>query len=662
MDRARRAGLTALIVVVIVASLGGSGGAARSGGGRRLAAIDARRVGGADRRRVGIRRVRRARQPGSGAGRPGWPRGGLRDVLGLHDHAQGDLGEPDDPGSGQADPRGERAPASTQPWPTRRTPAGSPRPAAPSRSGSSAGRPSTRSAGAMRRTRFVEGTAAPAPPAGSSLERAPGRSGRQRDGHERQRSRTGSCRPRPRRRDLGRRPVPGPGPSATPIGHAESDADADAGADANRDSDADGDADPDRRRPPRHRLRRHATADGHAGADAHGHAADPPASGRPTPTPTPDSDPDAEPRPPIAEARGLAGRHGGHDPGRADDRARSTRIGSWRVRPGRDGRHRALPRCSGRPARGRPGRRSSVDGILDSRYAAADAPHRRGSRSWSARSPASRRPVESSTGAAGEPLEGMRIQVTGTIVGAPDELADGLGITIDDGIGPGPRRSSPRTPLAGREPAAGMVATRHRAARPARQLRDRLERLPDPRHARRRARHRRRRRHPRRRPLPPSPTPTASADADGPRSRPRHRRIHQRPARRLTHRRTRRPHRPRLRRRPPRSTAIAVVRGLPIGSKARTTGVVVAEAGRLGTPTAAGHRRCDSRPGRPPARRRRHVRSRDDCSRWRERWPRRMDSSRSGRRRAPSESSGPARSDPDRVADAGSPRRPKAAS
>jgi hypothetical protein len=44
-------------------------------------------------------------------------------------------------------------------------------------------------------------------------------------------------------------------------------------------------------------------------------------------------------------------------------------------------------------------------------------------------------PVQIVTGTATEALEGTRVSVTGTVMGAPDALADGLGITIDDGSG-----------------------------------------------------------------------------------------------------------------------------------------------------------------------------------------------------------------------------------
>jgi hypothetical protein len=62
------------------------------------------------------------------------------------------------------------------------------------------------------------------------------------------------------------------------------------------------------------------------------------------------------------------------------------------------------------------------------------------------------------TGAATEALEGVRVAVTGIVVGVPDQLTDGLGVTVDDGSGPvrtviGPDAAS------GQTIASGMTAT-----------------------------------------------------------------------------------------------------------------------------------------------------------------------------------------------------------
>ncbi len=44
-------------------------------------------------------------------------------------------------------------------------------------------------------------------------------------------------------------------------------------------------------------------------------------------------------------------------------------------------------------------------------------------------------PLEVQTGAASEPLEGMRLQLTGTVTETPSALSDGLGLMINDGSG-----------------------------------------------------------------------------------------------------------------------------------------------------------------------------------------------------------------------------------
>ncbi len=45
-------------------------------------------------------------------------------------------------------------------------------------------------------------------------------------------------------------------------------------------------------------------------------------------------------------------------------------------------------------------------------------------------------PLVVPTGMAAEPLEGRRLELRGTVTGAPSSLADGLGLTVDDGTGP----------------------------------------------------------------------------------------------------------------------------------------------------------------------------------------------------------------------------------
>ena len=96
MDRAR-SGLTVFV---------GRSSSSRSAGGRRrqlpsismvaaavgVAAVDARPERGPDGWSLGVGRVRRDREPGTGSRGPRRPRGGVRDVLGLDRDAQGDLG------------------------------------------------------------------------------------------------------------------------------------------------------------------------------------------------------------------------------------------------------------------------------------------------------------------------------------------------------------------------------------------------------------------------------------------------------------------------------------------------------------------------------------------------------------------------------------------
>ena len=62
------------------------------------------------------------------------------------------------------------------------------------------------------------------------------------------------------------------------------------------------------------------------------------------------------------------------------------------------------------------------------------------------------------TGAAGEADEGRRVFAIGTVVGSPDQLADGLAITIDDGSGPLRTVIGPDA-LGGQAIASGMLAT-----------------------------------------------------------------------------------------------------------------------------------------------------------------------------------------------------------
>ena len=179
MARARRAdGLPRSCVLVLVAAArcrpAAMAPASVAGRRRRLAGLDARRLRGPDGRRLGVGRVRRARQPGRRAGRPAGSRGRVRDVVRLDRDAQGDLVGIDDPRAGPAPAHRERRRDPRRRRPTRRIRAGSRRPAAPSCCGVVGGTAIDAVGWGDATNAFVEGTAAPAPPAGSSLERLPG--------------------------------------------------------------------------------------------------------------------------------------------------------------------------------------------------------------------------------------------------------------------------------------------------------------------------------------------------------------------------------------------------------------------------------------------------------------------------------------------------------
>ena len=66
--------------------------------------------------------------------------------------------------------------------------------------------------------------------------------------------------------------------------------------------------------------------------------------------------------------------------------------------------------------------------------------------------------VHISTGAATEVMEGVRVTVSGSVSGAPDQLTDGLGVTIDDGSGPVRTVIGPDA-AAGLTITSGMIAT-----------------------------------------------------------------------------------------------------------------------------------------------------------------------------------------------------------
>jgi len=88
------------------------------------------------------------------------------------------------------------------------------------------------------------------------------------------------------------------------------------------------------------------------------------------------------------------------------------------------------------------------------------------------------------TGTAGEPVEGLRLELGGIVTEAPSTLSDGLGLTVDDGTGP------VRLVVGAEGPRSGDPGGRRHGGRPADRSgqRDsagnRDRRLPPPCHAR----------------------------------------------------------------------------------------------------------------------------------------------------------------------------------
>ena len=178
-------------------------------------------------------------------------------------------------------------------------------------------------------------------------------------------------------------------------------------------------------------------------------------------------------------------------------------------------------------------------------------------------------PLEVQTGATFEPLEGLRLQVSGTVTESPSSLSDGLGLTVDDGSGEvrvivsvaalgdaAPARGSivvARGPLGQRDSSGtGLAGYRLNAT-----LSGELELLPAP---------------------SPSPSPTATpAPTSTPTTAPS-----------VTPAPTSIPtSSPTATSAPTESLApmtVAEARQAPVGRPVVVRGVVMAEAGRLGTP------------------------------------------------------------------------------
>ena len=168
------------------------------------------------------------------------------------------------------------------------------------------------------------------------------------------------------------------------------------------------------------------------------------------------------------------------------------------------------------------------------------------------------------TGMAGEPLEGRRLELVGVVTEAPSDLADGLGLLIDDGTGPvrviaGPAALGDLTPATGSMVVArGPLGQRDSSGTGLAGYRL-FSTLPGelavvtP---------------------PPSPTPAPTPNPTSPPS----------PAPTPTPTPASTPAPTATPTPSPAAVDIPTARALPVGSRVTVRGVVVAEAGRLGTP------------------------------------------------------------------------------
>ncbi|MEP6638570.1 MAG: lamin tail domain-containing protein [Chloroflexota bacterium] len=383
---------------------------------------------------------------------------------------------------------------------------------------------------------FVEGTAASSPPAGSSLERAPGgAAGNGVDTNDNSSDWFVQAAPGPQ--GLGAPPVPEPRPSGTPLPSATP-----------------------------------APTATPTPAPSATPVPTPSSTGTPTPTPTPTPSPTPTPRP-IADARDLA-----DGTVVTIEGVLTTALGALET-----GRGGFIQDASGGiglyldaavtgdwPA----GTTVRVDGSVSSRFSQrtlriSEADLQRGS---GAALPDA---LAIQTGDATEAHEGSRVRVTGTVAGAPDQLTDGLGITLDDGSGPVRAVIGPDA-LAGPTIASGMVAT---VTGPLGQrdssgtgtggyrihatLAGELVLTPAPTPS----------------PTPteaPSPSPSAPTPTPTPTATPT-------PTPTETPIPTPTP--PPSATPPPDILSLDEVRAMDIGTTARTAGVVIAEAGRLGMPS-----------------------------------------------------------------------------
>ncbi len=263
---------------------------------------------------------------------------------------------------------------------------------------------------------FVEGTVAPAPPAGSSIERRPGGSaGSGTDTNDNATDWIVQATPEPR--NLAAPPLPSPTPVPSP-GQSPGQSPSPSPTPTPTPSPS-----PTPTPTP-------------SPTPSPSPTPTPTPSPSPTPTPSPSPTPTPTPTPveDIATGRTMPMGAGVAVEG-------TVTVGFGLIESGRSGFvqdetggiaiYLDAPATSVLP----PGTRVRVSGTVDDRYAqrtiraSADAIVDLGT--WAL--PA---PVTIPTGTAGESIEGLRIEVVGTIVEAPSAFADGLGLLVDDGTGP----------------------------------------------------------------------------------------------------------------------------------------------------------------------------------------------------------------------------------
>jgi len=302
---------------------------------------------------------------------------------------------------------------------------------------------------------FVEGLVAAAPPAGSSLERAPGgATGNGRDTNDNASDWFVQGAPSPQ--NLSAPAVPAPGtPSPTPVPTATPAATPTPTPAPTPVATATATATPTPA-PPATPAVTPTPAPTSTPTPTPTPQPTPTPTPEPTPTPTPEPTPTPAPLTSIADARGLPDGATATIQGTlttALGALESGRTGFVQDASGGIALYLDAPVVGSWPA----GTTVTVQGSISSRFSQrtlriAESSIVAGS---VVEQPAS---IRIGTGEAAEAFEGVRVVTTGTVSGSPDVLADGFGITLDDGSGPVRGVIGPDA-LAGRTIASGMTAT-----------------------------------------------------------------------------------------------------------------------------------------------------------------------------------------------------------